>query len=101
MPERTSQEHARCLRPRTLIKSSQVPNIVQDRSNVEEMKRLLVLDQLLTTGMGSVLPEQADLTIFRRVLDVGCGAGGWLREVAKTYPSISLLLGVDISDCQR
>jgi ubiquinone/menaquinone biosynthesis C-methylase UbiE len=71
--------------------------VVQDRSNEEELTRLQVQDQLVTASMGGVLPEQPDPTIFQRVLDVGCGTGGWLIEVAKTYPSISLLVGVDIS----
>jgi SAM-dependent methyltransferase len=44
-----------------------------------------------------VLPEQPDPTIFRRVLDVGCGTGGWLIEAARTYPSMSMLVGVDVS----
>jgi ubiquinone/menaquinone biosynthesis C-methylase UbiE len=68
---------------------------VQDRSNQEELARLQIQDQMVTTGMGGVLPEQPDPTIFQRVLDVGCGTGGWIIEVAKTYPSISLLVGVD------
>ncbi len=71
--------------------------VVQDRSNEEELTRLQIQDQLVTASMGGVLPEQPDPTIFQRVLDVGCGTGGWLIEVAKTYPSISLLVGVDIS----
>src|SRR5579859_2675340 len=70
---------------------------VQDRSSEEEMIRLHLQDQMLTASMGGVLPEQTDLARFRRVLDVGCGTGDWLIEVAKTYPSISLLIGVDIS----
>ncbi len=70
---------------------------VQDRSNEEEMIRLQTQDQMMTTGMGGVLPEQPDPTIFRRVLDVGCGTGGWLIEVAKTYPAMSRLVGVDVS----
>ncbi len=70
---------------------------VQDRSNKEEFARLQILDQMTTTSMGGVLPEQPDPTIFERVLDVGCGTGGWLLEMAKTYPGVKLLVGVDIS----
>jgi ubiquinone/menaquinone biosynthesis C-methylase UbiE len=36
--------------------------------------------------------------MLQRVLDVGCGTGGWLIEVARTYPTIPRLVGVDISD---
>ena len=70
---------------------------VQDRSNVEEMERLRVQDRLATASMGGVLPEQTEPQRFQRVLDVGCGTGSWLIEVAKTYPTISHLVGVDIS----
>src|SRR5262249_22287442 len=55
-------------------------------------------DRMLTTGMGGVLPELSDAANLRRVLDVGCGTGGWLLEVARTYPSIKKLVGADISD---
>jgi len=71
---------------------------VQDKQNVEELERLRLQDQMVTAGMGGVLPEQSDPPNFRRVLDVGCGTGGWLIEMAKTYPSISLLVGVDINE---
>ncbi len=70
---------------------------VQDRSNEEELNRLRLQDQQVTAGMGGVLPEQADPASFQRVLDVGCGSGDWLIQAAKTYPSMSLLVGVDIS----
>ncbi len=70
---------------------------VQDRSNEEELTRVSIQDRLITSGMGGVLPEQPDPTIFRRVLDVGCGTGDWLIEVAKTYPAVRLLVGVDVS----
>jgi len=72
--------------------------MVQDRSNPEEMDRLEVQDKMVTAGMGGVLPELEDPTILRRVLDVGCGTGGWLMETARTYPTIEKLVGADISN---
>lgn len=69
---------------------------VLDRTNKEELTRLLVQDQMLTRGMGGVLPEQPDPTQYHRILDVGCGPGGWLIETAQTYPMMTRLLGVDI-----
>lgn len=71
--------------------------MVQDRSSEEELARLQIQGQLLTASMGGVLPEQSDPQRFRHVLDVGCGTGDWLIEVAQTYPDISLLIGVDVS----
>ncbi len=70
---------------------------VQDRFSEDELTRLRLQDQQVTAGMGGVLPEQADPASFQRVLDVGCGSGDWLIEAAKTYPNMSLLVGVDIS----
>ena len=70
---------------------------VQDRDNQEELARLQLQDQMITTAMGGVLPEQPDPTIFKRVLDIGCGTGGWLIEAAKTYPGMTQLFGIDTS----
>jgi ubiquinone/menaquinone biosynthesis C-methylase UbiE len=70
---------------------------VQDHSSEEELTRLQIQDQMITADMGGVLPEQPDPTIFERVLDVGCGTGGWLIETAKTYPNMVLLVGVDVN----
>lgn len=70
--------------------------IVQNH-NVEEITRLDLQDRLITRCMGQVLPEQPDQTCFQHVLDVGCGAGWWLIEVARTYPGIPKLVGVDIN----
>lgn len=70
---------------------------VSNLSNTEELQRVQVQDQMVTAAMGGVLPEQADPTRFQRVLDVGCGAGAWVIEAARTYPHMILLIGVDIS----
>ena len=81
-------------------RSKEHPNtyMVQDRSrNQEELTRLRIQDQMLTTRMGGPLPDQADPTRFHRVIDIGCGTGGWLIALAKAYPTIDLLAGVDVS----
>ena len=62
-----------------------------------EVSRLVIQDKIVTAGMGGVLPEQPDPARFRSVLDVGCGTGGWLLDVAQTYSSIPRLVGVDIN----
>jgi ubiquinone/menaquinone biosynthesis C-methylase UbiE len=71
---------------------------VQDRTNKDERTRVQIQDTMITKEMGGVLPEQADPTRFRQVIDVGCGTGGWLIATAKTYPDISSLVGIDISN---
>ncbi len=71
--------------------------VVQDRKNQEERERVTIQDQLITTSMGGILPEQDDPPIFTSLLDVACGTGGWLIEAAKTYPTMTKLVGVDIS----
>lgn len=71
--------------------------IVQDRSNQEELKRLQLQEQMVACALGGLLPEQAGPTGFQCVLDMACGTGGWLIEMAKTYPALPRLVGVDIS----
>jgi SAM-dependent methyltransferase len=71
---------------------------VQDKKKKkDELARLTIQDQMITTAMGGVLTEQADPTVFRRMLDVACGPGGWLIKAAQTYPTIEKLVGIDIS----
>lgn len=71
--------------------------IVQDRSNQDELARLRVQGELVTSGMGGPLPEQADPGSFRKVLDVACGAGDWLLALAAAYPTMIRLTGVDVN----
>ena len=71
--------------------------VVRDSSGQEELNRLVVQDQLVTASMGGVFSEQPDTTSLRRVLDVGCGTGGWLIHAAKENPAISLLVGADVN----
>lgn len=70
---------------------------VEDRANKEELQRLHLQDHLINMSMGGLLAEQPEPTRFQSILDVGCGTGGWLIELAKTYPHVSRLIGVDVS----
>lgn len=69
---------------------------VEDRSSNAEMIRLLIQDHTITEGMGGPLAEQVSPLSLQRVLDIGCGPGGWLLETATRYPHMSFV-GVDIS----
>lgn len=71
---------------------------VQDQRNKDEMKRLDLQDHMINTGMGGLLPEQPDPTRFRQILDIGCGTGGWLLEVARRYQHMHSLVGIDINE---
>lgn len=71
--------------------------IVPGRFDEEELTRLPIQDQFITSGMGGALPEQPDPAVFKRVLDVGCGVGGWLIETAQAYPVIPRLVGIDVN----
>jgi ubiquinone/menaquinone biosynthesis C-methylase UbiE len=62
-----------------------------------ETTRLMKQDRFLTTIMGGVFSEQADLSHAHDILDIACGPGGWVNEVASTYPAMEII-GVDLSE---
>ena len=68
-----------------------------DPESGAEMVRLIDQDRLITKGMGGLLSEQSDLSGIHRVLDAGCGPGGWALEMAFTYPQIEVV-GFDVSE---
>ncbi len=70
---------------------------VPGRSHKHELGRIQFQDQLFTASMGGVLPELPDPPVLQRVLDVGCGTGGWLIELARHCSTIRMLVGVDIN----
>lgn len=61
-----------------------------------ETTRLMKQDRFLTTIMGGVLSEQADLSYAHDILDIACGPGGWVLDVAYAYPKINVV-GIDLS----
>jgi ubiquinone/menaquinone biosynthesis C-methylase UbiE len=69
-----------------------------DPESGAEMARLLDQDRLVTKGMGGLFKGLSDTEIshIRRILDVACGPGGWVQEVAFAYPEKEVV-GFDIS----
>nr|BBH93061.1 hypothetical protein KTA_12600 [Thermogemmatispora argillosa] len=61
-----------------------------------ELTRLAHQDQLITAGMGGLLPEGLALPDGGSVLDLACGPGGWAIEVAAAFPTVEVV-GVDLS----
>ncbi len=71
---------------------------VNDPESGAEMARLLDQDRTLTACMGGLLPELSDIeqSAVDEVLDIGCGPGGWVQEMAFAYPQMHVT-GIDIS----
>lgn len=69
---------------------------VIDPEQTAEMARLLDQDHIMTANMGGWFPNHLDPADFHRVLDLACGPGGWVQEVAFAYPQLDVT-GVDIS----
>jgi ubiquinone/menaquinone biosynthesis C-methylase UbiE len=70
---------------------------VQGYATENEVARLHIQDGMITRAMGGVLPEQQQPSRFQEILDIGCGTGGWLIELASAVPPPSLLVGIDVN----
>jgi ubiquinone/menaquinone biosynthesis C-methylase UbiE len=82
----------------TPIDSSKSGNVYfNDPESGAEMARLLNQDRLVTKGMGGLFGERSnDFSGIQRILDVACGPGGWVQEVAFAHPEIEVV-GFDVS----
>ncbi len=67
-----------------------------DPESGAEMARLMNQDRLITRGMGGIFPERDDISTMHDILDIACGPGGWVLEMAYQYPKIQIV-GIDIS----
>jgi len=67
-----------------------------DPESGAEMARLIDQHHFITEYMGGLFPPDVDPTGFMRVLDLACGPGGWVQDVAFKYPDMEVM-GVDIS----
>lgn len=61
-----------------------------------ETARLIDQELLFTQALGDHFPEPLDFTHIRRILDIGCGPGAWVNNVAFAFPGIEVV-GIDIN----
>lgn len=64
--------------------------------NAAEMARLMKQSRFLTRNMGGLFADRFYLSHSHDILDVACGPGRWVLDVAITYPEIQVT-GVDLS----
>ncbi len=77
--------------------SSQSENVYfVDVENRIERERLARQGRLLQQGLNGHLPEQMPEQ-FHDVLDIACGDGAWVLDVARAYPRVAVH-GVDLSN---
>jgi ubiquinone/menaquinone biosynthesis C-methylase UbiE len=69
---------------------------VLDPESPTEMARLINLDRFMTKGMGGPLVGVDNLSPMQKVLDIACGPGGWVLDVAFERPDAEIT-GIDIS----
>jgi ubiquinone/menaquinone biosynthesis C-methylase UbiE len=67
-----------------------------DQETIEEMSRLLQQSHFLIQQFGGVLAERPSFAGIERVLDLACGPGQWVDEVARSHPHVELV-GMDLS----
>lgn len=77
--------------------SSAKSTYVIEAENAAEMARLTTQDRLVTKAMRGLFPPQLDLSSVRSVLDIACGPGGWVFDVAMAYPRL-IVTGIDMSE---
>jgi ubiquinone/menaquinone biosynthesis C-methylase UbiE len=63
------------------------------RDNPTELSRLIQQSDLYTRYEGGIFPERDHLNGITSVLDVACGPGGWVLEVARLHPNIDVTGG--------
>ncbi len=67
-----------------------------DSEDPVEIVRLNEQDTFFTEAMGGLFPEEPDLSQAQNVIDMACGPGKWVCDVAFHYPHLEVA-GVDLS----
>ncbi len=67
-----------------------------DVESGSEIARLIAQGDGATRAMGWLLPPEIELEPLSTVLDLACGPGGWVLDVAFEYPEVEVA-GIDVS----
>src|SRR5690242_9875818 len=70
-------------------------NYIFDSESPTELARLMALDRAITQTTG-LLSGISGTFVMRNVLDLACGPGGWVLDVAFQHAEVEVA-GVDIS----
>lgn len=68
-----------------------------EAESAAEMARLIKQDRFITQAMGGLFGERDDVGRMNAILDLGCGPGQWVLDVAFQYPHVNVA-GIDISE---
>lgn len=74
----------------------EVSTFLIDPENGAEMVRLTNQHRLLTQYMGGIFPQDIDTAPLQHVLDLACGPGDWVQDVAFERQDIDVI-GIDSS----
>lgn len=77
-----------------LFDSSESTYVIESE-NATEIARLINQDHLMTRNMKGPFAERTDFSSIHTILDIACGPGGWVLEMAYAHPKIHVV-GVDI-----
>lgn len=67
-----------------------------DAESSAELARLMDQDRLINRHMPNLI-EREDTSNIHDILDIACGSGGWVLDVAASYPQAQVT-GIDISE---
>jgi ubiquinone/menaquinone biosynthesis C-methylase UbiE len=78
------------------MQSSCTNSYIFDPNSPTELARLINQDRVITQAVGGALSGIPNQATLRNILDLGCGPGGWVLDVAFALPDAEVE-GMDIS----
>lgn len=74
----------------------EVSTFLIDPQSGAEMVRLIDQHKMVTEYIGGLFPQKVDISRIQSVLDLACGPGTWVQDVAFSHQDMEVI-GVDIS----